>query len=566
MKKLIAVLFVFAAIVNAQQKSTSAPPPPPAKAPAPKPATPPAGTARTVPARPGVPYAPNNSYPQVPVTRGVVAPRTPNGVTRGPIMPGPGTDGNVPPMTPHPMFGNGRVSPRDRVLATPRGAQVRMRPNNRVGDVMIANRNLAIHHYLNNRGRLVEHTLPNGNRIVVGPRGGFVQQRYLYAGRPFEHRTYYYGGRPYDRFYNRYAYRGAFIEVYRPAVIYRPAFYGWVYNPWPAPVQYVFVPTPGMTYYNGYFAPVGEYQSPSAWMGDYVMANSLNESYSAANAANQEPTPYAQDGSAITPYVRGMVANEVQRQVSIENADAAAPEPAQASGEEAGSNTFPGIARDMQDGQVHTYLAASELDLIDSDGNECSVTEGDVLALSSAPPSDAVAAPLVVMASKGGQECHKGVTVSVSLVDIQEMQNHMRGLVDQGLAELHNRQGTQGLPAMPVSASAPPVRATFASYAPPPDPNVASELKQERALADVAENQTMRDAGQPLEDASARSTGADALPPAASNGLALGQSVEDVMAIEGTKPQIADLGDHQVYFFPDGKKVTIKDGRVINIK
>jgi hypothetical protein len=48
------------------------------------------------------------------------------------------------------------------------------------------------------------------------------------------------------------------------------------------------------------------------------------------------------------------------------------------------------------------------------------------------------------------------------------MQNHMRETVDQGMAELQTKQGTNGLPPAPASATAPPVVAAIAENAPPP--------------------------------------------------------------------------------------------------
>ena len=58
-------------------------------------------------------------------------------------------------------------------------------------------------------------------------------------------------------------------------------------------------------------------------------------------------------------------------------------------------------------------------------------------------------ADLVMLLSKGGHECAKSDTVSVSLADLQEMQNHMREIIDQGLHELQAKQGTGGLLAAP---------------------------------------------------------------------------------------------------------------------
>ena len=63
----------------------------------------------------------------------------------------------------------------------------------------------------------------------------------------------------------------------------------------------------------------------------------------------------------------------------------------------------------------HVFVAGKDLDLVDATGTECAVSEGDALQLTGPPAADATAANLVVMASKGGNECRRGVTVAVNL-------------------------------------------------------------------------------------------------------------------------------------------------------
>jgi len=38
-------------------------------------------------------------------------------------------------------------------------------------------------------------------------------------------------------------------------------------------------------------------------------------------------------------------------------------------------------------------------------------------------------------------DCQSGKAVQVALADLQEMQNHMREMLDKGLGELQTRQG-----------------------------------------------------------------------------------------------------------------------------
>jgi hypothetical protein len=92
----------------------------------------------------------------------------------------------------------------------------------------------------------------------------------------------------------------------------------------------------------------------------------------------------------------------------------------------------------------------------------------------------------------------RSLTVQVQLTDLQEMQNHMRETIDQGLQDLQAKQGTGGLPAAPPSAQAQPAPAQYAAVAPPPDPNVGAEIQQQDQQGDQAEKDVdhRRGAGQ----------------------------------------------------------------------
>src|ERR1035437_5235820 len=65
---------------------------------------------------------------------------------------------------------------------------------------------------------------------------------------------------------------------------------------------------------------------------------------------------------------------------------------------------------------------------------------------------------------------------TLALSDLQEMQNHMRETIDQGLKELQAKQGKGGLPAAPPSATTAPEEVAFAKDAPPLDPNGSTEI------------------------------------------------------------------------------------------
>jgi hypothetical protein len=438
----------------------------------------------------------------------------------------------------------------------------------------------------------IHHGL-NGNRRVVVERGdhsrvfaerggrGYIQRPYMYHGHEFAHRTYYYHGRAYDRFYRPYPYHGVYVEVYSPAAYYAPGFYGWAYNPWGAPIAYTPVAwgwagNPWYGYYGGYFAPYPVYPSASFWLTDYMISTTLAAAYQArmdaaaqaraqAQAQDQAPPPPSAD-AALTPEVKNLIAAEVQRQIALENAEAqtaarnAEPDPASS-----------GIQRMLTDGVQHVFVAGRDLDLVDAGGAECGVSEGDALQLGGPVPADAVAANLVVLSSKGGQECRKGTTVSVPLADLQDMQNHMRETIDQGMAELQAKQSKGGLPALPQAARAAPVKTAFAAdpAAPGPDPSAATEISQQLKEADKAEQETLAQAAaqEPAAAGAARAGGPNAAPPSSAPPatLSLGQTTDEVTAILGPPKNIVDLGPKKIYVYSD-MKVTFKNGKVADIQ
>jgi hypothetical protein len=109
----------------------------------------------------------------------------------------------------------------------------------------------------------------------------------MFHGHDYYRRSYYFNGHAYDRFYNHYAYRGIYLDVYAPAHYYGVGFYGWAYHPWARPVPYTwgFVAAPWHRHYGAYFAPYPVYDRPSLWLTDYLISTSLAAAYEAHAAA-----------------------------------------------------------------------------------------------------------------------------------------------------------------------------------------------------------------------------------------------------------------------------------------
>jgi len=245
----------------------------------------------------------------------------------------------------------------------------------------------------------------------------------------------------------------------------------------------------------------------------------------------------------------------VKQQIALENNEAKTVGP---SGEPDAASSS--VQRMLDDGKPHVFVAGQDLDVVDAGGNECALSEGDAIQLTGQTAPDAQAATLAVLASKGGKECSKGDTVSVNLPDLQEMQNHMRETIDQGMQELQKKQGTGGLPAAPASAKAAPVESPMAAIAPPPPPEdeVKAEIQGQSQEADKAEKEAAADAGS--------SGGPNAEAPAAEPvNIEIGQTVDQVTAALGTPVKIVNLGAKKIYAYKD-MKITFKDGKVADVQ
>ena len=418
-----------------------------------------------------------------------------------------------------------------------------------MSDVHDARNGIDVHHGLNSNRR-VSQERPDHSR-VVSERGhpGFAQHPYQFHGHAFARRSYFYHG---------YMYRGLYMDVYAPAFYYGPAFYGWAYNPWAAPIvfQWGWAGNPWFGYYGYYFAPEPSYPAAPFWLTDYMISNDLQESY----AARQEAGEFARDSPstggppALTPAVKSMIASEVKNQLAVENFEAR-----QNGAQQDVDPGSSGIARLLSDGHPHVFVSGGSLDLVEASGQECAISSGDAFEMRTPPPAGATAATLVVLSSKGGQECPMSSIVSISLGDLQEMQNHMRESIDQGLQELQSKEGNGEVPASPSSAKSQPIPALYASVAPPPDTNVAAEIQQQAIEADRAETE--------VASAASEESGVPLVAtPSAPATIALGQTPEEVTAVLGAPPKVADLGPGGMIYYYEGMKVIFKDGRVSSVK
>jgi hypothetical protein len=275
-----------------------------------------------------------------------------------------------------------------------------------------------------------------------------------------------------------------------------------------------------------------------------MISEDLQSAYDASQEAGElDGGPsYADGSSEMTPDVKQMISDEVRAQLAIEELEAQ-----QAALHEDSDPASSGIAYLLADGRPHVFVAGGALDLIDENGRECSISDGDVLSLRHAPPAYATAVNLVVLASKGGPECRKNSVVMVPLNDLQEMQNQMRATIDQGLQQLQAAQGRDGMPQAPPEALTRPITPDYVSVAPPADSSDAVDLQREAQQADQAERDVTRAA------------------PAPSASVELGESFDQVQATLGPPERVANLASKVIYFY-SGMKVVFTNGRVSDVQ
>jgi hypothetical protein len=367
---------------------------------------------------------------------------------------------------------------------TASGAVIHTRSDGSRADFHDAHRGMDIHYGLNGSRRVVTDR-PDHSRVFAERGGhGYVQHPYLFRGQEFAHRTYFDHGHEFVRVYGRYPYHGVNLEVYTPVTYYSVGFYGWVDTPWGEPVHYAWQwrGSPWYRYYGYYFVPYPVYSSAPLWLTDYLIATSLQAAYAAQVRAQMAAGAYG--APVVSPEVKEEIAEEVRLEVQQETAAARA-----SAGNPHWTPDDGGISVALSDGHSHVFVAGGDLDLVGGGGDECTLSQGDVVQVRAAPAPGAQAVNATVLASKGGTECAPDTSVRVALTDLQEMQNYMRQTVEQGMADLQAKQGTANLPAAPATALGAAVSTGFASNLPPPDANAATEIAEQATAADQAERE-----------------------------------------------------------------------------
>jgi hypothetical protein len=426
---------------------------------------------------------------------------------------------------------------------------------------------------------------PAGMRRTVVERNGraysFNRAGYghirSYGGRDYAVRHYYVGGRMYPRYYRSYGYRGVFFDAYAPAFYYSPYYYGWAYRPWAAPIAFGWGwgGSPWYGYYGGYFTPYPSYAAANLWLTDYMVAQTLEASYrerveSARAAQMQYSDQPPQQVAAMTPEIKQMIADEVQRQLAAEAAEAqqrnaGAPPPPPGQPDPA---AMTGVGRIIEDGKTHVLLSSANIDVTTLQGQECSISQGDAIGVYPGQAgSQGETVQVRVLASAGGG-CPANSVVTISLQDLQEMVNHVRATIDTGLAEM---QKNKDLPKPPATVPVATVASDFAAAAPPADPNEAAELQRLNQEANQTEKAVISDASladpnaPPMESQPAAGGGAQ--PATKSTDLQMGMTPEQVIGMLGAPSGNVKSGPKQIMTYTStGLKLIFTNGKLTDIQ
>ena len=370
--------------------------------------------------------------------------------------------------------------------------------NGRVSSLHTAN--LDVQHGPAGQRTIISH-LPNNTTVVsTGRHSGYVERNVVIGNHTYIQRTILVNQRISTRTYIGYPYGGIVLNRYVTPFYYAPGFYGWTYDAWGNPVPYGWG-WMGDPWYMGpdpYFAAYPGYPGAAFWLTDFMIGQTLSAAYQmqADAALDNNDADYSADASApraddsgrsdmleagantpLTPAIKNQIAEEVKQELAADKAASAAQAQETNSGELASVLSRPN----------YVFVVASNLDVTTADQQACGLQPGDTLQVKYPAGSGATVVELLVASSKR-KDCPAGVMVSVSVQDLQEMQNSFRAQMEDGLAALQASQGRNGLPAAPADALATP-RTTLAEASPVAASDMTAMLDTQRQQADQSEAQ-----------------------------------------------------------------------------
>jgi hypothetical protein len=333
----------------------------------------------------------------------------------------------------------------------------------RGGIVSVHTANIDIRHGAHGERRIVSQ---RGDMKIVqtGHHNGYVERRYTMGNQAFTQRTVIVNGRVFTRTYVSYVAGGVVLHHFVTPVYFSRVFYGWVYYPWAVPVPYRWDWLAAAWYLgpNPYFVAASVYTEPSQWLTDYYFAETLQQaagdeadvmvsddasdlsadaSVDSDGEIGSEDTIRAAETVPVSAELKSVIADEVKQQIAYDNTAASD------TGSEVVRGELPAALRSVG----HVFVVSETLDVTTSAQQSCALQAGDTLRLVVQPTEGTGIAELKVASSKK-MDCPTGAQVTVSLQDLQDMQDNFHEKIEDGLLALHANLGKNGLPAAPADA------------------------------------------------------------------------------------------------------------------
>jgi hypothetical protein len=362
--------------------------------------------------------------------------------------------------------------------------------------------NMDIHNGAHGQRTVISHRADGSKVVSTGRHSGYVERNVVMNNRSYVQRTAVINQRAYTRTFLANGFGGvAFV----PPAFFAPGFYGWAYYPWAAPISFTWGWFGAPWYAGPYFVASPRYPSAAFWLTDYMIGETLATAYQlhhdaagfddasddmsgdgsaagltdAGTSADGDSAPETVRADATTPItaeLKAEIAEEIRQQLTTDNAEASNPS-------QASFDMLPAALSTPN----HVFVVSNDLDVTTTDQQLCALQAGDMLQLMTPAASDSGLVELRVASSKR-TDCPAGVLVSVSLTDLQEMQNSFQAQIEAGLGTLRDNQGRNGLPSAPPDAVAAPPR-PVTGLAPFSAADSAVALDQQREQADQAEKQ-----------------------------------------------------------------------------
>jgi hypothetical protein len=335
------------------------------------------------------------------------------------------------------------------------GTEARFGERGQLTSVRIAHHNgeMFVNHGVRGERR-IEVLRHDHSRIVsLAPNRGFVE-RPIKSRLGYLSRTYMVDGQASVRVYRVYAYRNIVYYRYVPVVYYQPAFYRWIYNPWPRPVPYAWGwdGEPWLVASRGYFTPSSVYSSAALWLTDFLLAENLKLAFNSrqeAQASGDFVSESEPDGTsmAITPEIKVALTEDIKSQlkeIEDESKPTSTPDPTQPQDSE-------GQLPPVLNPKHRIFIVSMSLDVTTSTEETCALTGGDIIVRTSDEIVDNNRLSVSVLSSKPG-DCPYNSATAIEVDALQEMSNEMRAQLHSGTTALAAKQGTSSVPTGPDSS------------------------------------------------------------------------------------------------------------------